>query len=128
MNNILLYEPRAEEVPHLVFMLKLADIECTVAKTAEEALNWIAACRMAVISFDLILLNFLQGSGLENMLLSDLSHSTKKPVVYVDRHSVEIPEFMENHAVCPPEDLLSCLEEQLRSANGKKISEALSYQ
>ena len=127
MNNILLYEPRHEKVPSLIIMLKKADIECTVAKTAEEAVNWVAACRMSVIRFDLILLNFLQGSGLENMLLSDLCHSAKKPVVYVDRHSIVIPEFMDNHVVCHPEDLLPCLQKQLNSANTKDENHARSY-
>ena len=117
MNNILLYEPRQEEVPHLVFMLKLADIKCTVARTAEEALNWIAACRLSVVNFDLILLNFVQGSDLENMLLSELCRLAEEPVVYVDRQTEQVPSFVKNHVICQPDDLLECLEDQLNQAH-----------
>ncbi len=127
MNNILLFEPRQEEVPHLVFMLKLADIECTVAKTAEEALNWISACQLSVARFDLILLNFLQGSGLENMLLSELCKLAKRPVIYVDRQTEEIPSFVKNHVVCQPEGLLACLQEQFNPTYAKDKDHARSY-
>lgn len=115
MNNILLFEPRQQEVPHLVFVLKLAGIECTVAVTAEEALNWVTACEAAVIKFDLILLNFLQGSGLEHMLLSELCRLAKKPVVYVDRQVGPVPDFLKDRVICSPDDLLSCLENQLNT-------------
>jgi len=116
MHNILLFEPDHEKVSHSVFLLKLADIQCTVAKTAEEVLNWVNACRMLVTSFDLILLNSLQGSGLDNMLLTELCEQATVPVVCVQRQDAPPSIFLiHNVIICHPDHLLDCLQEQFNS-------------
>ncbi|MCF6267558.1 MAG: hypothetical protein L3J57_13570 [Desulfuromusa sp.] len=116
MHNILLFEPDQEKVPHSVFLLKLADIHCTVAKTAEEILNWVNACRMMVTHFDLILLNSLQGSGLDTILLTELCEQATVPVVCVQRQEVPPSLFLIHNVItCHPDYLLDCLQEQFNS-------------
>jgi len=118
MYNILLFESNQEKISHLVFLLKLADIHCTVARTAEEVLNWISACRMMVIKFDLVLISSLQGSGLENMLLTELCHSATVPIVCVERQCLPLSKFLHQHIItCHSDDLLNCLKEHLVSTN-----------
>jgi DNA-binding NtrC family response regulator len=118
MHNILLFEENQEKVPHLVFLLKLADINCTVARTAEEVINWLSADRLMVINFDLVVLNSLQGSGMDNMLLTELCEVVTVPVVCVKRQDVPPSIFLIHHVVtCHPDDLLDCVKQQLLSAN-----------
>ncbi len=118
MHNILLFEENQEKIPHLVFLLKLADFNCTVARTAEEVINWLSADRLMVINFDLVLLNSLQGSGMDNMLLTELCDAVTVPVVCVKRPDVPPSIFLIHHVVtCHPDDLLDCVKQQLISAN-----------
>ena len=118
MHNILLFETNQEKIQQLVFLLKLADIRCTVARTPEEVLNWVSACRMMVTSFDLVLLNSLQGSGLDNMLLTELCEVKTAPVVCVRRQDVPPSIFLIHPVVtCHPDNLLECLKEQLVTTN-----------
>ena len=114
MPNILLFENNQEKIRQLVFLLKLADIDCTVARTAEEVMNWVNACQMLATNFDLFLLNSLQGSGLDNMLLTELCGVVKVPIVCVQREEVP-PSIFSIHPVitCRPGEMLECLKQQL---------------
>lgn len=118
MHNILVFEADHEKIPHLVFLLKLADIHCTVAETAEEVLNWLSAELLTMMSFDLILLNSLEGNGLDNMLLTELCKVATVPVVCVQREEITPSIFLIHHVVtCHPDDLLDCVKKQLISVN-----------
>ncbi len=124
MHNILLFEKNQERISHLVFLLKLADIHCTVARTTEEVVNWVNACKMMVISFDLLLLSSLEGSGLDNMLLTELCKVATVPVICVQREEVPTSLFLIHHVVtCHPEDLLDCVKKQLACVNNSVSEE-----
>ena len=114
MHDILLFETNQDKIQQLVFLLKLADIRCTVARSAEEVLNWVNACRIAVMNFDLVLLNSFGDSGLDNILLTELCKVSTVPVVCVKRQEVP-PSVFQIHKVitCHPDHLLDCLQEQL---------------
>lgn len=114
MANILLFEKNQERIPHLVFLLKLAHLNCTVAKTVEEVLNWINASQMMVIRFDLLLLNSLEETGLNNMLLTELCNTASVPIVCVTREESSHSIFSTHRVVtCHPEELLDCVKRQL---------------
>ncbi len=114
MHNILLFEADQGKVPHLIFLLKLADIRCTVARTEEEVLNWLSADLLTMMSFDLVLLNSLRGSGIDNVLLTELCKVATVPVVCVKRKETPPSIFLKHHVVtCHPDDLLNCVKEQL---------------
>jgi len=118
MHNILLFEADHAKIPHLVFLLKLADIHCAVARTVEEVLNWFSADLLPMMSFDLVLLNSLEGSGFDNMLLTELCKVATVPVVCVQREEVQPSIFLIHHVVtCYPDDLLDCVKKQLVSVN-----------
>ena len=120
MSHILLFEPNQERVPHLIFLLNLADIHCTVARTIEEAINWLSAVRLQVIHFDLFLLSSLEGVDLEKELLAETLNSTTVPVVSIQRHNLPLPEICGTEIVsCHSDNLLSCLGELLISENIK---------
>ena len=126
MNNILLLEPNSEKIPHLVFLLRLADISCTVARSVEEAFNWLTANRLMVTRFDLVLLNSLQGVELEKKLLDEMTSSTEIPLVYVQREGAYLPQFKtKGIVVCHPDNLLSCLQECLTSTYGEPTKERI---
>ena len=118
MSNILLLEPNREKVPNLVFLLKLADIQCTVARSVEEALNWLSAYRLKVISFDLFLVNSLSGDELEKQLLTEASSFTTVPIVGVQRDDLSRFEYQGHEIIiCQPNNLLNCLKKHLVSKN-----------
>jgi len=114
MNHILLFEPDRERIPHLIFLLKLADIKCTVARTIEEAINWLSADRLKVIQFDLFLLSSLEGVDLDGELLVEALKSTTFPVATIQRETSSFPELLNDKVItCHPDNLLSCLKECL---------------
>ncbi len=116
MTHILMLEPNRENVPHLVFLLKLAGIRCTVARNLEEVVNWLSAHRLMVAHFDLVLLNSLSGLDPEKKLLDDITGSTTVPLVYVQRDGSYLPQISgEGIILCHPDNLLSCLRECLDS-------------
>lgn len=118
MRNILILEPDDEKVPQLVFLLNLSDIRCTVARTIEEALNWLNADQLMMTGFDLFLLNSLQIVELEKTLLAEISSAITVPVVYVQRENLPLPELLGDRIVtCHPNNLLSCLHECLVPEN-----------
>ena len=114
MNNILLYEPDQERVSHLLFLLNLADLHGTVARTIEEAYNWLSADRQKVIKFDLFLLGSLQEDELEKKLLPEMSDLITVPIIYIKQEATNLPEFLSDKTInCHPVNLLSCLHECL---------------
>lgn len=120
MANILLFEKNQERIPHLVFLMKLAHLSCTVAKTVEEVLNWINASQMMVIRFDLLLLNSLEETGLNSMLLTELCNTVSVPIVCVMREESSLSIFSTHRVVtCHPEELLDCVERQLAQVKNK---------
>lgn len=116
MNNILLFEPDSRKVPHLVFVLKLARINCTVAKTVNEVINWLSAAHMMVTHFDLLLLNNFDMSYQESLNLSQSVKLSQIPVIAVKRTKNEFAEALESGVTtCSPDNLLICLQQQLVS-------------
>ncbi|MEA3544859.1 MAG: hypothetical protein U9R69_06515 [Thermodesulfobacteriota bacterium] len=118
MKNILLFEPDQKMVPHLIFLLKLANIQCSVARTMEETINLLSAERLNVIHFDLLLLSSLEGSEQEKKILTEQISSIAVPVVYTRRENDYLTESLSREVVsCHPDNLLHCLEECLVSAS-----------
>lgn len=107
--TILLYEPHSERVAHLVFLLNLADIRCTQARSIEETLNWLTAARLQIIDFDLLLIGSLAGTEAEHQFLKDLS-PLERPLVYLQATDEPVPDSLcEKTVVCRPDNMLSCL-------------------
>lgn len=123
--TILIYEPRAEQVSHLIFLLHLADIRGTHARTAAEAINWLAAYRLLVISFDLVLICSLCTTEAERLLLEELP-GLPLPVVFLQRDDMPLAQASNQHPiVCHPDDLLSCLNDCLASKATQPKEQAL---
>jgi hypothetical protein len=113
--TILIYEPHCEQVPHLVFLLHLADICGTHARTAEEAINWLSAHRLQVITFDLLLICSFSRTEHEHQLLMELP-GLLLPVVFLQRDNVSpVTPLAHNGITCHPDDLLNCLRDCLTS-------------
>jgi hypothetical protein len=111
--TILIYEPDCEQVPHLVFLLHLAGICGTHARTVEEAMNWLAAHRLQVITFDLLLICSFCRTEPEHQLLRDLP-GLALPVVFLQRDnrpSAHLPAH--TGIICHPDDLLDRLRDCL---------------
>jgi hypothetical protein len=113
--SILIYEPHCDKVPHLVFLLRLADISCTHARTAVETIDWLAAHRLKVITFDLLLISSFTQTKPEQHLLMALS-GLPLPVVFLQRENTPLVDLLDqNGIICHPDDLLSCLNDCLAS-------------
>ncbi len=114
--TILVYEPHCQQMPHLVFLLHLADISCTHARTAAEALNWLSAHRLKLSTFDLFLIcSFSQAEAEQQLLMAlcDLS----LPVVFLQRDEAPLINLLEQKGIiCHPRDLLTCINDCLTSA------------
>ena len=82
--SILIYEPHSERMPHLVFLLQLAQFSATHARTAAEAINWLTAYRLQVISFDLVLISSACTTPDELQLAQELPQLSL-PVVFLQR-------------------------------------------
>ena len=112
-NLILIYEPNCEQMRHLVFQLHLANISCTHARTAAEAINWLSAHRLQLSTFVLLLIcSFSQTEPEQRLLmaLDDLS----LPVIFLQREDTPRAELLgQNGIICHPEDLLNCLDDYL---------------
>ncbi len=125
MSHILIFEPNREKVPPLVFLLKLADIQCTVARSQLEALNWLSANQLLTMNFDLFLLNSLPVNGLADELMAEAIRIATVPTVCVQRDD-DTPVIMPGQTVsiCHPANLLSCIRESLTVENthhGKEL-------
>jgi len=113
--TILIYDPHCEQVKPLIVMLQLANMSCTYASTAPEAMNWLAAHRLQVMTFDLVLLCSFHQTELEHQLLMDLQ-ALALPVVFLQREdtlSKNVPD--KKSITCYPDDLLDCLNDCLTS-------------
>ncbi len=107
--NILTYEPCMSNVPYLAFTLNVGQFGWTHARTAEEALNWLEAITLKVISFDMVLVSSLSGEELEIKFLDRLT-GLKVPVVFLqrDEHADQSPAGV-GQASCHPDNLLDWL-------------------
>lgn len=105
--NILVYEPCIGNVPYLTFVLNMAQMGCTHARTAEEALNWLEAAALKVISFDFVMISSLCADKLEGEFLKRMSDLDVE-VVFLQRD--DVPSMaLEGYSVCHPDHLLDWL-------------------
>lgn len=111
--TILIYEPHYDQVPHLIFLLQLTDISCTHARTAQEALNWLEAARLKIISFDLVLVCSWWHQETETELLNELQRMPL-PLFLLQRGD-DVPPPLRQIAIdiCSPENLSQCLHSHL---------------
>lgn len=118
MYNVLLFEEDRAKVPSLVFLLKLAEINCTVAQTSDELLNWINVEQLMGPQFDLLLLTSLQGNARDNKLLTKLCEFNTGPIICVQSPDVSPSIFLIHSVVtCHPDDILDCIKELITSSN-----------
>ncbi|MFO7766026.1 MAG: hypothetical protein R6V33_06310 [Pelovirga sp.] len=111
--NILVYEPCISNVPNIAFVLSVGQFGCTHARTAEEAINWLEAVRLKVISFDLVLVSSFSGEKLEASFLDELS-AVELPVVFLQQDADSGQPAAEiKQTLCHPDDLLDVLKYQL---------------
>lgn len=127
MNNILLFESDSEKVPHLVFVLKLAGISCTVARSVDEVINWLSAVCMTVVHFDLLVLSTHELNSQESKILRQSAHSSGMPIIVVNRSHKHYSGILAADAViCSPDNLLNCLKRQLKSNKSLALGEKVS--
>lgn len=125
MRNILVYEADQSRIPHLVFLLNLADIRCSVARSTEELLNWLSAVRLEVTRFDLLLLHSWQQDEVGRAVLKRILATVSLPVIYVARESgISSEPHGEGVIRCTPDTLLSCLDEHLQRIDSPAMKEA----
>src|SRR6056297_1835015 len=114
--TILIYEPHCEQMKHLIVILQRANMSSTYANTAPEAINWLAAHRLQVMTFDLALICSFHQTQLEQQLLMDLQ-GLPLPVAFLQR---EVPppanQLNQNGTICHHDDLLDCLNDCLTSS------------
>lgn len=111
--NILVYEPCISNVPNIIFVLSVGQFGCTHARTAEEALNWLEAVRLKVISFDLVLVSSFSGETLEAGFLDELS-AVELPVVFLQQEADNgQPVACLKQTLCHPDNLLDVLKDHL---------------
>lgn len=109
-SNVLVYEPCLSNIPSLTFVLGIGQFGCTHARTAGEALNWLAAARLKIISFDLVLVSSLSAEDLEAEFLAVLP-ILQIPVVFLQRDKdVGINLSSANAQACTPDNLIQCLQ------------------
>jgi CheY-like chemotaxis protein len=114
MSTILLYEPQKDQIRRLIFLLRLAGHECTVAHTADETVNWLRADKFLETRFDLLLLGSDPEPSILDLLLAEVQEPGGMPVVCLYRHAGEQPPTLPDGIVgCRPEDLISTLDECL---------------
>jgi len=113
--TILIYKPQCEQVKHLIVMLQLANMSCTYASTALEAINWLAAHRLQVMTFDLVLICSFNQTQPEHQLLMDLQ-GLPLPAVFLQREDTPLANLVDHNVIiCHPDDLLDCLNDCLTS-------------
>ena len=113
--SILIYEPHCERMPHLVFLLQLAQFSATHARTAAEAINWLSAYRLQVISFDLVLISSACTNPDEQQLAAELPNLSL-PVVFLQREDTPLADLpCRKGIICRPDNLLDRLNDCLTS-------------
>jgi len=115
MKDILLYEPNHERARHLIFLLKMAEIRCTLARSLDETLNYISAQRLKIIDFDLLLLGSSTCLVSESLLNAEIVTMNTVPVVCIvsDNDDCTRKSCPSNVVVCKAEDMLECVKHQL---------------
>ncbi len=107
--HILLYEPDHTQIPHLLFLLRLRDNHCTHARSAEEALNWLSANRLQVVTFDLVLIGSVSHQPQEMQFFEEIC-GLSLPVIFIQRDQEKMPESLQSVATaCNPDHLLGCI-------------------
>lgn len=111
--NVLVYEPQTGNVPYLAFVLNLGQVGCTHARSAAEALNWVEAARLKIISFDLVLISSLSHEAPEMQMLNSLK-GLQIPIVFLQR-GTDMPEQLAQIviATCSTDNLTECLQQYL---------------
>ena len=118
MKDILLFEPNHERARQLIFLLHMAEIRCTLAKSPDETLNYISAQRLKIINFDLLLLGTSKGLKQDSELYAEVAGMSTVPVVSVscDSDDCVCKSWAASVVSCTPENMLECVKQQL---NGK---------
>lgn len=126
MSNILILEPQKDQVRRLIFLLRLAGHECTVAYTIEEAVNWLRAEQFLDTKIELLLLGSHPERSALNLLLKELQNRQKVPVVCLRRNMNDQPEDgHEGIAYCQPEELISTLSDCLPETDAFRANNKL---
>lgn len=117
--HILLYEPNISYHPPLAFLLSVEGISGTYARSAAEALNWLEAIKLRVVTFDLVLIGSCCGAAAEYQLVQN-ALELQLPVVLLHRDS-ELPVLLDFHGpiICDDDNLLSCLNDCLTLKQGE---------
>jgi len=111
--NILVYEPQTGNVPYLAFVLNLGQVGCTHARSAAEAMNWVEAARLKIISFDLVLISSLSHEAPEIKMLNSLP-DLQVPIVFLQRKAAMPPQLAQIViATCNTDNLIECLQQYL---------------
>lgn len=114
MVRILFYQPCREDAVKIWLRLGLADCQCTVATTVEEAIFWLRADRYLDLGFNLFLLgsplNFAGGQR----LMTEISRCDSLAVIYLQPDETDLPAYLgEKVVICQPGNLPFCLRESL---------------
>ncbi|MBD1401467.1 hypothetical protein [Pelovirga terrestris] len=116
---ILLYEPNIGYHSQLAFLLSVEDISGTYARSSDEALNWLEAIKLGVVSFDLVLIGSWCGTAAEYQLVQN-ALELQLPVVFLRRGTESSPQLaIQNPIVCDDDNLLSCLNDCLTLKQGE---------
>ncbi len=114
MTNILVYEPDKNNAPHIKFLLKVADIRCTLADSTDELLNWLATDALKTTRFDLLLLNSWPNLMGRKDLFDEVTTTSALPIIFVLRDGQYRPPITDRRiAICHPENMLNCINLQL---------------
>ena len=114
MSNILIYEPHKEQVRRLIFLLRLAGHDCTVAYTADEAVNWLRADKFLETGFDLLLLGADPEQAILDLLSEEAQGRREIPLVCLRRYESKHGEVLPTGITyCQPENLISTLSDFL---------------
>ncbi len=114
MMNILVYEPDKNNAPHIKFLLKVADIRCTLADSTDELLNWLATDSLKTTRFDLLLLNSWPNLTGRKDLFDEVTTASALPIIFVLRGGQYRPPITDRRiAICHPENMLKCIKLQL---------------
>lgn len=107
--SVLVYEPSSSNLPYMGFILSLGQVDCTHARTPEEAHNWLEAAENKVVYFDLVVIGSLCHQGIEDAFLAELP-GLSIPLVFVQRDADSaLPALGRQQILCHPDRLLGCL-------------------
>lgn len=114
MDSIILYEPDPTKVPHLKFLLELANIQCTSVHGFDEILNRLELDKYEIGCHDLVVLNSLNGLFDEGQLAA-IVYSTRVPIICMTPQNEIVPDNIKSAIeFCPHHIFLTCIQERLR--------------